>query len=240
MVGRAEDDGLHGADGRKVEHCAGARQQEERPAVGRTPAQIGCERLLGRLIQALLHQVDDQGGRALGLQPDEQPEQRARHRGPVLDEAGERLLRPRPQRRVALPFRPGCSLAGRQPVEAEKGATGQGLGDASGEPRLAAAEWADDVGERSYLAQLEALAAPGPGKVEGDTGSGLGLQHAHNIGCGRRLASGEVVAKVAHLLCCDGQLAGPALQHRLMRLQGSLQIAVQDARHLGEAEAQRP
>ena len=192
-------------------------------ALGPTAAQMGDQGLLGGLVQPLLHHVDDQDGRAFGFQSGEQGDQRLRHRGAVLDEPGQRLIDPRLERRVGVQPRPSRRAAVRQPVQAQEGGVRQGLGQALGQPRLAAAQRADDVVQRPDVAQLEPLAAPGPGKVEGDAELGGRSQQARQFSGGRRLAPGEVGPQAADLLDGVGELADPAFERCLVRGQGRLQ-----------------
>ena len=176
------------------------------------------------------------------FQAGEQGDQRVRRRAAILDEPGEGLIDPRLEGRVGIQPRPSRRAAVRQPLQAEEGGIGQRLGHAPGQPRLAAAQRADDVVQGPDVAQLEPLAAPGPGKVEGDAGLRGRLQQSRQLAGGRRLAPGEIVAQPADLLDGVGELADPAFERRLVRGQRrlkSLRIAAQHPRHLGEAEAER-
>ena len=118
-------------------------------AVGPTAAQVGNQGLLGGLVQPLFQHVDDQDGRAFGFQSGEQGDQRLRHGGAVLDEPGEGLIDPRLEGRVGVQPRPSRRATVRQPLQAQEGGIGQGLGQALGQPRLAAAQRADDVVQRA-------------------------------------------------------------------------------------------
>jgi hypothetical protein len=121
--------------------------------------------LLGGLIQPLLHHVDHQDSRAFGFQPGEQGDEGLRRQGAVVDEPGQDRIDPRFEGRVGLQRRRAVI---RRSLEAQEGGVIKSFGQTSRQPRLAAAQRADDVVQRPDIAELEALAAPGPGKVEGD------------------------------------------------------------------------
>ena len=111
------------------------------------------------------------------------------------------------------------------------------------QPCLAATQRAGDVGQRTDAAELEPLAAPRPGKIEGNLAFG-GRPQA--IAPGRpRSAVGrdqDCSPKGSHLLHREGRdRASRPFQHRLMGSQSGpqdFQIALQHSRDLREAEAQ--
>ena len=162
--------------------------------------------------------------------------------GAVLEEPGQGPVDPRFERRVGVQPRPRRRGAIRRALQAQEGGIGQGLGQALGQPRLAAAQRADDVGQWLDVVQLEPLAAPGPGEVEGDAAGGGRRRKARQLRDGRRPALREVAPEAAELLHHAGKLAEPGFEHGLVRRQGGLQtlgVALQHAGDLGEAEAER-
>ena len=178
----------------------------------------------------------------LSIEADEQGHQRRRAGRTVFDEAARHRLDSGREGRIRRqPGKRRRSIS-REPVEAEEHATRQMRGDRSGESRLAAAERAGDVGEAPKVAQVERLAAPWPGQIEGN-GERWRLEHAKQFaGCGHR-AVRQLRPEHAELFRDPGEIADLALDDRLVPRQRRLEIAriaLEHPRHLPESEAELP
>lgn len=111
----------------------------------------------------------------------------------------------------------------------------------SGQPRLAAAERTDNVGDAPNVPQFEALAAPRPRQIEGNVGRMIGRREFDEFAGNRHRTSGKVSAHAPDGLDLPGDLAQAALQRGLMggkRRFQPLRFALQHARDLREAEAE--
>jgi hypothetical protein len=75
VIGGAVDDRHIRADGVQIEDRAGTSQENKRPTVGSTAAQVRGHRLLGGLVQTLLDHIDDQGAGVLVFEADKQSDE---------------------------------------------------------------------------------------------------------------------------------------------------------------------
>ena len=72
VIGGAVDDRLIQADGRQIQNCVGAGQENSRPCVSSPAAQVGDHHLLGSLVQVVLDHVDDHGTWVFRFKADKQ------------------------------------------------------------------------------------------------------------------------------------------------------------------------
>src|SRR3569623_2653142 len=93
-----------------------------------------------------------------------------------------------------------CGAIVGQPIQPQLRTAGERLGQPHGEPGLAAAEWADDVGQRQDVVERECLAAPRPRQGEADADLQRRSQHARELAGLRWLASSELRAEAVNLL----------------------------------------
>ncbi len=100
-------------------------------------------------VQALFDQVDDKGGRYFGLQSGEQDRQGGRGDGTLPKQPNNALRNARFQRCISLQtgFRPGYAFVV-QSIETQKTGIRQAVGNLPRQPGLAAAQRADEEGDR--------------------------------------------------------------------------------------------
>ena len=112
------------ADAIQVQDRDRAREKEERPSPRCLTAQVGDQRLLGRLVEPLFQHIDDQDRGAFGFQSGKQSNQCRRRGRPVSDEAGKRSIDPRFQGGISLQSYPRFRAAVRRRSTPRNAASG--------------------------------------------------------------------------------------------------------------------
>ena len=166
----------------EVEDHAGAGKQEEWTATPATASEIRAQRRLSGTIEAVLDHVDDERPRSPRFQCGEENDQGGGRRSPVVDQPVQRPTDAGLQAAVGRHFLQRVLVRTGQPIQAEKGAAGQRVGDHAGEACLATEQRSHDEVKGPNFRQFEPFTAPRPGEVEGEgsrSDAGRGPHAAH-------------------------------------------------------------
>lgn len=229
------------ADRRQVEDRRRTRQQEQRPHPGGGLfAQTGNQCLLRGAIEILFDHVDDPCARTFGFEGDEQRGQRRRRRRASGGERCRCTVDARLQCRIGAQHVARRRTVVFQPVEADERGAGQRVGEPERQPRLAAAERADDVVQRPDIATLEPLAAPRPRQAECHAGAAV-VDEPGQFAVGRHPAAREAGADCVYAIDLAHEILNAVIQRRFVSGQcvvEAARVAVEHARHLRETEAE--
>ena len=224
VIGRAKKNCLIRVNGGQIQDRRRARHQEERTRASLGAlAEVRYQRFLRRLIQPLLHHIDNHDGRPLSFQADEESNQGVRCCSPLIGEPCQSLINPQFESRIGVES--GCSYCATvfQPLQAQEDGVGQNLSQAQSQPCLAASQRADDIRDGSDVAELKPLPAPRPGKIEGDIEFGKPAQQGRQFCGAGHLTSGEVRPKTPDLVHRIHELSNFTFECRFVRSQCELQ-----------------